>query len=197
MSFRDAIIAIEHCLGPGSAHMFRSTFGILLERQENLAFGSDKRRHPKPKPGCMVIKEAHYEPNYEMRLSDSRTAWATTLLGFVGVESTRLRTVLELYHGDTGARWAGKDRIMAIFPLTKQGQSIVNQARKKYETSGDIRDDELIAGDLALQETNPNDIRGAQHKAMRREAEDMKEAAWSSLARAVERFPRKASRWAD
>jgi hypothetical protein len=197
MSFRDAIAAIEHALGPGSAHMFRSTFGILLERQENLAFGSDGRRHPKPQPGCLKINEPRFEPNYEMRLSDSRTAWATTLLGFVGVESTRLRTVLELYHGDTGARWAGKDRIMAVFPLTKQGQNIVNQARKRYETSADIRDDELIASDIALQEANPNDIRGAQHKAMRREAEDMKEAAWTALARAVERFPRKASKWVD
>jgi len=197
-ALRQAIAAIEYALGSGSTRMFRSTWGEMLERAHNLAHSHTGRRHPRPRGGEMPVKHERGEPSYEMRLSDSRIAWAVVLLAEVARGAPRLRATLELYHGDAGARWARlTDREQSLFPLTTKGQDIVRAARSKFHTSADLRDDELIAQDVALQATAPNDLRRMRHKLMRREADELRGAAWAALASASLSNPPLPKRWAE
>jgi hypothetical protein len=212
--FRSATGAIEYALGGGITRMFRSTWGDMLERSKNLAFGSNGKPHPKAKGPTMPVKRQQGEPAYEMRLSDSRVGWAFLLLGEVGRIDPKLRAVLEIYHGNEGSRWArpaevdrgtapaqlghASDKEWSLFPLTKHGQRIVKAARAKHETSREIRDDELIALDIELQRGAPNDLRGMAHKVMRRDAEALRDEAWVALARAVEAHPPpRRTHWSD
>ncbi len=182
--------------GDGMSEFFRSPSGAMLERQENLAFDSEGRRIPilpfvrihmtyvsrgeeihYTAPGydnnAMMVRKESFEPSYTPSLESlSRFAKVSRKLRCMDEVSCR---TMEAYYGDVGARWGRElvGRLFAIYPLTKTGRSMIAAVRAKFESSDEIRDDEVIATEADLQTRQPNDIRRKKLEKVRDEADDL------------------------
>lgn len=177
-------------LGEGLTIFYRSPFGATLERQMNARFDSRGKRIPRVQDTwtTMPVKRDSYEPSYTPDDSAlTRFARVSRKLRSLEASDPMSCRVLEAYYGDSGARWGRESvgRLFAVFPLTKRGGALIAQVRKRFETSVDIRDEEIIGTEADLQLRQPNDVRRMRLIKIRDEAEQLLLAAhkaWKAAA---------------
>jgi hypothetical protein len=117
----------------GLASFERSTFGPMLERAKLFGLPSTphRRRGPltvQPKSGGSG-GEPSYEPQIETLL---RYGDVSRRLARIEASDPKSVQVLELYHGDEGAKWAvnKRGRWVALYPLTRDGKVLIDWARE-------------------------------------------------------------------
>lgn len=187
-SYQLLVKDLEWVLSIGMTKCYRSTAGSMLERAQVLAYDSEGRRIPIVKDPWLVmpIKRDNNEPAYEMEFRDLFRIGRVTraLLAIERTDPTSASVLVSLY-GDRGARWGRETygREAAIYPLTKTGQALIANIRKRFPTSIEIRDDEVLVQDLVDQTRQPNDLRRRKHERMRLEADVLKTKAHSALSK--------------
>lgn len=164
----------------------RSTMGGMLERAMNAAFDSNGHRLPVVDDSWLVMmpKKNKTEPFYEMEFRDLfRIGRISRILNRIALDSPLSARVLGALYGDAGARW-GKTphgREASIYHLTETGGRIIESIRKRYPTSLEIRDDEVIVQDFLDQTRSPNDFRARKHRCVLREVDVLKVLAHRAL----------------
>lgn len=177
---------LEWFLGVGMTKCARSTTGSVLERAKNACVDSEGNRIPRvddPWKFAMPAKEFK-EASYEMEFRDLfRIGRISRILNRVALRAPLSARVLGALYGDAGARWGRSEhgREASIFHLTESGQKLIASIRRRYPTSLEIRDDEVIAQDWLDQRRAPNDIRARQHRRIRDEADVLKTKAHKIL----------------
>lgn len=169
-------------LGEGMTMFFRSPFGGTLQRQMNAAFDSTGHRIPRVENSwqtMVVAKDEHYAGYTVADIVLTRFARVSRRLRLLEASNPLMCSVLEAYYGDSGARWGREKvgRLFAVYPLTKGGKALIASVRKRFSTSVDIRDDELIGTETDLQLRQPNDMRRKRLEKIRDEAEALLLAA--------------------
>jgi hypothetical protein len=180
---------LEWFLGLGITKCCRSTEGSVLERLLNSAFDSENNRIPAMGDTWLLMmpKKVKNEPFYEMEFRDLyRIGRVSRILNRVAEAAPISARVLGAFYGDAGARWGREThgRDASIWHLTATGQRLIETIRRRFPTSLDIRDDEVVVQDLLDQARSPNDLRERHHRKMRGEADILKVEAHRALAEA-------------
>lgn len=180
LNYRD-VSDLEWALGVGATRFQRSTFGAQLDAAQNARWGADGRaiRVTWDRWTTMTVRHQHAPASYTPDDRElERFARVSRRLLAVSRTDALAHRVLELYYGDSGARWShqqGVGQVAAIYPLTATGRALARQLRSARSGGGgpDMRDDELIASDVTVQIVNRNELRAKRHEKMRREADEL------------------------
>lgn len=100
-------------------------------------------------------------------------AIACRRLDIVSAADPRAAAVLEAFYGDWGARWADtvEGRLFAIYPFTAAGHKLMRMSAEKAKLEDcELRPDELLGVEFALQRQKPNRRRGDLFTAARDQA---------------------------
>lgn len=176
------LLDLEWMLGVGITRFMRSTLGDMLARAELFGHDEHGRRITRNRDpwATMLVKRQSSEPSYTPDDRDlERFARASRRLLRVAEADHVAFVVLSHAYGNPGARWG---KAASLFPLTDSGQKIVEAHRRKFPML-DMRPDEIVANDISVQLTQPNDIRRKRHERMRLEADALlvrAHAAWRS-----------------
>jgi predicted ArsR family transcriptional regulator len=111
----------------------------------------------------------------------------------VARKSVLAAQVLELYHGDEGAKWSHckRGRSAALYRLTKSGRELIARARRMAAKSGSVlalSDADRLKVEIALDETVPeqDDWRRAKLRDAEMEATALYQRATAEWERAKE-----------